>query len=117
VAFAGRWRRVARLAAGWAALAVPAAALVGASGAGPRRHQLRIVKYEYQPDTMTVALGDTIVWENRDIVTHTITGDAAPWDSGDVDPNKGFTLVATERGRAAYHCEIHPAMKAVLIVR
>src|SRR3990170_768322 len=32
------------------------------------------------PDSITVNVGDTVTWENKDYVPHTVTG--AGWDSG-----------------------------------
>jgi plastocyanin len=101
----------------WLGLSLVGVLLIGARPAAPKSYALRIEQYEYKPETLTVALGDTVVWENRDIVTHTVTSDNAPWDSGDLDTKKHYRLIASERGRTAYHCEIHPAMHAVLIVR
>ena len=43
-------------------------ALAGASA--PTRHRVTIAQFQYAPRAIRVAVGDTIVWENRDIVPH-----------------------------------------------
>src|SRR5437762_13983102 len=42
-----------------------------------------IVNFQFQPNTLTIALGDTVTWTNNSGGTqHTTTSDNALWDSG-----------------------------------
>ena len=69
----------------------------------------------YNPDSLTVKLGDVITWNNNDpAIIHTVTSDdGTSWDSGDMFPagiTQGFILDTTSMsvGNYPYHCSIHP---------
>lgn len=94
-----------------------AAALLGAAacdggGAQPvsRRHVVEIRAFEYHPETLTAAAGDTVVWVNRDAVPHTATSDEGVWDSGPIAAGVSWTRIASEAGTDAYFCAFHPTM-------
>lgn len=59
--------------------------------------------------------GDTIEWENKDIVAHTAT---ARDDSFDLElpPGKTTRLVLRRAGRFAIYCRYHPNMTGELTV-
>ena len=71
----------------------------------------------YGPAEVTVAPGDTIVWTNRDIVPHTVTGAARQFDSGGLSPGAEWSLVARDSGPIAYTCTFHPMMKGTIVVK
>ena len=83
----------------------------------PRTHLVAIKGFAFAPMNVTLTVGDTVSWANEDFVIHTITGDTARWDSGDLAAGKRYRMVAAKRGTLAYHCELHPNMKGTLIVR
>jgi plastocyanin len=94
-----------------------AAALLGAAacsggGAQPasRRHVVEIRAFEYHPESLTVAAGDTVVWVNRDAVPHTATSEEGLWDSGSIAAGNSWTRIASEAGSDAYLCTFHPTM-------
>ena len=68
----------------------------------------------FQPGTLTVAKGTTVVFDNDDTAPHTVTARSGGTDSGVIDPGKSFTLVAAES--FDYFCSIHPSMTAKLVV-
>jgi plastocyanin len=70
----------------------------------------------FNPDTLTVERGDTIVWVNKDLVPHTVTA-AHTFDSHQIAPQASWTYVARRPGHYAYVCTLHPTMKATLIVK
>lgn len=81
-----------------------------------QRHDVDIVGFVFQPDTLRVAVGDTVVWTNRDVVPHTATDAQAQWDSGSLETGASWRLVAAAAGASSYVCTLHPTMKATLIV-
>ena len=94
-----------------------AAAMVAASaGAAAATHTVTIEGMRFNPDTLTVERGDTIVWVNKDLVPHTVTA-AHAFDSHPIAPQASWTYVARRPGRYAYVCTLHPTMKATLIVK
>jgi plastocyanin len=68
----------------------------------------------FQPGTLTVAKGTTVVFDNDDTAPHTVTARSGGTDSGVIDPGKSFSLVAAES--FDYFCSIHPSMTAKLVV-
>jgi plastocyanin len=98
-----------------------AAALLGAACGGGeaapalRRHLVEIRGFEYHPDSLTVAAGDTVVWVNRDVVPHTAS--AQSWDSGSIAAGGSWTLVVTEADEGGYICAFHPSMKGWITIR
>ena len=83
----------------------------------PRRHTVTIDATSYGPKTLTVAVGDTIVWVNRDMFPHTVTARGGGFDSGDIAAGKSWTYTVKAEGLFAYSCTYHPTMKGTLRIR
>src|SRR5687768_18184214 len=83
---------------------------------GPRSHEVAIRGFVFDPDTIRVQLGDTVVWRNYDFAPHTATADGKSFDSGQLAANASWTLVTTAVGEQPYICALHPNMKGMLIV-
>ena len=88
-----------------------------AADAAPQAHTVLIEGMRYQPEGLTVAAGDTVVWINRDMVPHTATSASGRFDSSEIAPGKSWTHTVRDTGEFAYLCTYHPLMKAVLRVR
>lgn len=96
---------------GGAALAL--AALGGCAGEGskPRAHAVAIRGFQYAPAALTVAVGDTVVWTNEDVVPHTATA-AGAWDTGSIGARESRRVVVSAKGTHHYVCAFHPGMRA-----
>jgi plastocyanin len=87
-----------------------------------KTHHVIMENMKTVPETLEVKVGDTIVWENRDLVPHTATaltraGESKPsFDSGSIAPNASFKFKAKRAGNYPYQCLFHPTMKADLTV-
>jgi plastocyanin len=81
-----------------------------------RTHTVTIEGMRFQPEVLTVARGDTIVWINKDIVPHTATSKTGGFDSKDIQVDKAWQYTARQRGEFAYICTFHPTMTATLQV-
>ncbi|HEY4650884.1 MAG TPA: plastocyanin/azurin family copper-binding protein [Pontibacter sp.] len=82
----------------------------------PRVHTVRISQMKFTPATLTVAKGDTVVFINKDIVTHDATESSGKsWKSPALAPGDSWRLVAGKS--AAYYCSFHPVMKGKIIVK
>lgn len=92
-------------------LVLPLALLV----AGGKTHTVEIRGMAFQPDTLIVSRGDTIVWINRDFVPHTATA-ARRWDTRSLAQGATGRSVARRTGEFAYSCTLHPVMRGVVIV-
>ena len=63
------------------------------------------------PAEVTAKVGDTIVWENRDMFVHNVTGTAAGVNSGDLAPGKTWRYVVRAGTSFDYLCTLHPMRK------
>ena len=71
----------------------------------------------FQPDGVTVKVGEAIVWVNNDPFPHTATSSAGRFDSKTIQPGKSWTFKALTRGDFAYTCAFHPSMTGIVSVR
>jgi len=90
-----------------------------AAWASPKQqtHTVTIEGLRFQPDVLTVAPGDTIVWVNKDVVPHTATSKTGGFDSKTIEADKSWSYTIRKTGDFAYICTFHPAMKAMLRVK
>jgi plastocyanin len=80
-------------------------------------HTATIEGMKCQPDELTVASGDVVVWVNKDLVAHTATStETGIFDSKLIAPEKSWKFTAREKRDLAYGCTYHPTMKAILHV-
>jgi plastocyanin len=86
----------------------------GAVAGGGGGNVVAMAGLRFQPGTLTVAKGTTVVFVNDDTAPHTVTARSGGTDSGVIDPGKRFTLVAASS--FDYVCSIHPSMTAKLVV-
>jgi plastocyanin len=82
-----------------------------------RTHTVTIEGMQFQPERLTVARGDTVVWVNEDLVPHTATSGDDVFDSEIIQPEKSWRFTARQKGEFAYICTFHPTMTATLRVR
>jgi plastocyanin len=80
-----------------------------------------IANFFFSPNPITVTQGTSIVWNNTTTgTTHTSSSDplsAMTWDTGFISPSTSSAgVVFNQLGTFNYHCNIHPSMKASVIV-
>lgn len=77
-----------------------------------------VVAEDFSLTDLTVAPGEEFTLDNQGEAPHTLTADDGSFDTGDVAAgSQSDPLTAPdEAGSYAFHCEIHPAMKATLTV-
>ena len=75
--------------------------------------QITMENLVISPAEVSVKVGDTIEWINKDVFAHTATA-----RNGDFDvttpPKKTVTSILKKAGSVEYYCRYHPNMKAVL---
>ena len=101
------------------ALAVLACSLIAGAAtckAPPATHTVPIDGLAFQPPALTVKVGDSIVWINKDPFPHTVTSQAGGFDSHALQPAQSWTYVASQKGEFSYICTLHPTMKGTLRV-
>jgi plastocyanin len=70
----------------------------------------------FAPATLTVAVGDTVVWINRDPFPHTVTSQTGGFDSHPIVSGQSWGYKTTKAGVFPYLCTLHPTMHATLTV-
>ena len=83
----------------------------------PSVRQVVIREMRYEPTELTVAVGDTVEWVNRDLVPHTATAQSRQWDSGNIEADASWRTIVRKRGPFPYACLFHPGMQARLTVQ
>ncbi|HEX5514926.1 MAG TPA: cupredoxin family copper-binding protein [Gammaproteobacteria bacterium] len=101
-------------------LAVSTAFAIGAVSpvfAAPRVHEVVIEGMQFNPATLEVNQGDTVVWTNRDFFPHNATAEDGAFRSNDLEPGQSWRFRADTKGDFPYFCSLHPTMKATLTVK
>lgn len=81
--------------------------------------QVTIERSRFSETTLTVSPGTTVRFVNRDAFDHTVTARAdAPvaFDSGAMTQDAVFEVTFDRAGTYEYFCEIHPTMRATVVV-
>jgi plastocyanin len=83
----------------------------------PEAHEILIRGFMYQPDVVTVHIGDTVQWKNVDIVPHTVAAEDKSFNSGLIAPGATWKFEAKKAGIFPYICTLHPNMHGKLIIQ
>ena len=92
--------------------AVPAEPATQAAQEG--EDAVSIVDFAFEPASLEIAAGATVVWTNKGQAPHTVTGDFA--DSGILEPGQTFSHTFPQAGAFAYACALHPRMTGQISV-
>lgn len=76
---------------------------------------ITIDKLVFQLAEVRAKVGDTIVWDNKDVMAHTATATDKSWDVT-IAPGKTGRITVTKAGSFDYFCRFHPNMKGRLVV-
>lgn len=78
---------------------------------------VKIDNFSFSPATITVPVGTTVRWTNRDDIPHTVVSDDKTFKSKALDTDEDFTYTFTKPGTYGYFCSIHPKMTAKVVVQ
>lgn len=92
---------------GYGAGPTPAPAPDGSGGAAGG-NTIAIQNFAFIPAELTVTPGTTVTWQNKDSVSHTVTGTG--FDSGPISAGSSYTHTFPAAGVFAFRCKIHPSM-------
>jgi plastocyanin len=98
------------------ALAMTAGANAAVPAPLPAVATVHIKNFKYSPPALTVHVGDRVTFVNDDDEAHTVTASDKSFDSEGLDTNGTWQHVFTKSGTYHYFCELHPYMKATVIV-
>jgi plastocyanin len=78
---------------------------------------IKIDNFSFSPAIITVPVGTTVRWTNRDDIPHTVVSDDKLFKSKPLDTDEQFTFTFTRPGTYSYFCSIHPKMTARIVVQ
>ncbi len=81
--------------------------------------EVKIDNFSFGPVTLTVPVGTTVTWINRDDIPHTVvsTDDSKTFKSKVLDTDEKFSSTFSKAGTYPYFCSIHPKMTGKVIVQ
>jgi plastocyanin len=85
----------------------------------PVTADVRIDNFSFGPTTLTVTVGTTVTWTNRDDIPHTVvsTEDPKTFKSKVLDTDEKFSFTFTKAGTFPYFCSVHPKMTGKVVVQ
>ena len=100
----------------------------GTPPGGPPSPGVGVADYQFSPDTITIAAGQSVLWSNSGPSSHTVTSDNSSWTSATLGAPSGtdpygyptgggtFSHMFSSAGTYHYHCSIHAGMTGVVVV-
>lgn len=81
--------------------------------------EVKIDNYSFSPGTLTVPVGTTVSWTNRDETIHTVVAQDAghTFKSGGLDTDDKFSYTFDKAGTYVYICTVHPYMVGKIVVQ
>ena len=81
--------------------------------------EVKIDNFSFGPVTLTVPVGTTVTWTNRDDIPHTVvsTDDSKTFKSKMLDADEKFSFTFGKVGAYSYSCSIHSKMTGKVIVQ
>ena len=87
------------------------------TSAGGVGKDIDITDFAFTPSIISIKKGDMIRWANKDSAPHTVTSDSgSELASATLSNGKTYSHTFNTAGTYSYHCDIHPSMKAKIIV-
>jgi plastocyanin len=79
--------------------------------------EVKIDNFSFGPDTLSVAVGTTVTWTNRDDIPHTVVSTDGVFKSKVRDTDEKFSYTFTKSGTYPYYCSVHPKMTGKVVVQ
>ena len=79
--------------------------------------EVKIDNFSFGPTAITVTVGTTVTWTNRDDIPHTVVSTDKVFKSKVLDTDEKFSYTFTKSGEYPYFCSIHPKMTGKVIVQ
>jgi uncharacterized repeat protein (TIGR01451 family) len=94
--------------------AAPQPATVGGQIVQPSDNAL---SWGFLPTSITIHVGDTVIWTNQGSIQHTVTADDGSFDSGVIGTGATWSMTFSTAGTYSFHCAPHPWMKGTVVVQ
>ena len=97
-------------------LAIAAAISLYLSGAhAEEATNVMIDNFTFEPAQLTVKVGTTVTWKNRDDIPHMLVS-AGKFRSKTLDTEDSYSFTFTTAGDYKYFCSLHPHMTGMIKV-
>lgn len=73
--------------------------------------------FAFDTPTLTVNVGDSVTWTNKDTAAHNATADDGSFKTPDIATGQTATITFSKAGTFTYICTIHPRMKGTIVVQ
>jgi plastocyanin len=98
------------------AVALAAAGAIPALAEGAEA-KVTIDNFTFAPAEITVSVGSTVTWENRDDIPHTVVEKNKLFRSKALDTGDSYSFTFASAGTYDYFCGLHPHMVGKIIVK
>ena len=79
--------------------------------------EVTIDNFVFGPQTITVPVGATVTWTNKDDIPHTSVSTEGVFKSKVLDTDEQFSHTFDKAGTYPYYCTIHPKMTGKVVVQ
>jgi len=79
--------------------------------------EVKIDNFSFGPETLTVPVGTTVTWTNRDDIPHTVVSTDGVFKSKVRDTDEKFSYTFARAGTYPYYCSVHPKMTGKIVVQ
>jgi plastocyanin len=83
----------------------------------PDAAEVKVDNFSFGPGTLTVPVGTTVTWVNRDDIPHTVVSIEGAFKSKVLDTDQKFSFTFNKTGSFPYFCSVHPKMTGKIIVQ
>ena len=95
---------------------VSGASTPGSTQSNSYQYSVTIQNSSYQTEKLTIPLGSTVTWTNKDSYNHTVTSIDNVFDSGEIASGGTYSYRFDQTGTYGYFCKLHfqlnPTLKA-----
>jgi len=78
---------------------------------------VKIGNFVFGPQTITVPVGATVTWTNKDDIPHTAVSTDGLFKSKVMDTDEKFSYTFSKAGTYSYYCSVHPKMTGKVVVQ
>jgi len=78
---------------------------------------VKIDNFVFGPQTLTVPVGTTVTWTNKDDIPHTTVSTDGIFKSKVMDTDEEFSYKFAKSGTYSYYCSVHPKMTGKIVVQ
>jgi plastocyanin len=83
----------------------------------PATAQIVVSHFMFQPMALTVAVGTTVTWVNKDDEAHTVRSDTGAFASAALDTDESYSFRFDQPGTYHFTCSLHTRMVGTIIVQ